>query len=47
MKIEIDIIAENINRKELMSKINDAIDEETTKICSVNISYSECNEDEN
>ena len=42
MKLEIEIEAENINRKELVAKIIEAIDEETTDICSVEISYSDC-----
>jgi hypothetical protein len=46
MRLEIEIEAENINRKELVEKINEAIDEETTDISSVEISYANCdNED--
>jgi hypothetical protein len=46
MKLEIEIIAEDINRKELVEKINQAIDEETADIHSVEILYSECDEDD-
>lgn len=46
MKFEIEVVAENINRKELVARINEAIDEEATDIQSVEISYSECNEDD-
>lgn len=46
MKLGIEVEAENINRKELIAKINEVIDEETTDISSVEISYSDCeNED--
>jgi hypothetical protein len=41
MKLKIEIEAENINRKDLVAKIIEAIDEETTDICSVEISYSD------
>ncbi len=44
MKIEIEIKAEHIDWKELVTKINEAISEETTDISSVEISYSECDD---
>lgn len=46
MKIEIKIEAEHIDWKELMAKINEAISEETTDLSSIDISYSECDEDD-
>lgn len=45
MKIEIEIKAEHIDWKELVTKINDAIAEETTDISSVEIAYSEVDEE--
>lgn len=42
MKIKIEIEAEHIDWKELTTKINEAIAEETTDISSIDISYSEC-----
>lgn len=42
MKLEIEIDAEHIDWKSLITKINDAIDEETTDISSVEIKYSNC-----
>ena len=42
MKLEIEIEAVHIDWKELVTKINDAIDEETTEICSIEMSYSNC-----
>lgn len=44
MKIEIEIEAKSIDWKTLSTKINDAIDEETTDLSSLSISYSECDE---
>jgi hypothetical protein len=44
MKLEIEIKAEQIDWKSLMTKINEAIDEETTELSSVGISYSESDE---
>lgn len=44
MKLEIEIKAEQLDWKSLMTKINEAIDEETTNLFSVGISYSENDE---
>lgn len=44
MKFEIEIKAEQINWKELIAKINDAIQEETTELTSVGTSFSEDDE---
>ena len=44
MKIEIEIKADHIDWKELITKINETIAEEATDISLVEISYSECNE---
>ena len=41
MKLEIEIKAEHIDWKSLMTKINEAIEEETTELSSVDISFSE------
>jgi hypothetical protein len=42
MKLEIEINAEHIDWKSLITKLNDAIDEETTDISSVEMTYSNC-----
>lgn len=42
MKLKIEIEAEHIDWKTLVTKINEAIDEETTDICSIEMSYSDC-----
>lgn len=42
MKLEIEIKAEHIDWKSLMTKINDAIDEESTDVSSVEMTYSNC-----
>jgi hypothetical protein len=44
MKLEIEIKAEHIDWKSLMTKINDAIDEESTDVSSVEMIYSNCEE---
>lgn len=46
MKLEISVTAENINRGDLISKIDDAIEEETTDVTSINISFTECDKEE-
>lgn len=46
MKIEIEVKAEHIDWKELVAKINEAIAEETTDISSVEMSFSECDEND-
>ena len=46
MKIEIEVKAEHIDWKELAAKINEAIAEEATDISSVEMSYSECDEND-
>ena len=42
MKLEIEIKADHIDWKSLVTKIIEAIDEETTDIRSVELSYSDC-----
>lgn len=42
MKLEIEITAEHIDWKSLMTKINEAIDEEATDVSSVEMTYSNC-----
>ena len=44
MKLLIEIKAEQIDWKPLMAKINNAIDEETTELSSVEVNYSESDE---
>lgn len=46
MRLEIEIKADQINWKELIVKINEAIEEETTELSSVGMSFSEDNETE-
>lgn len=46
MKIEIEIKADHIDWKNLIAKINDAVDEESTDIESVEVSYSGCCDNE-
>lgn len=43
-KLEIEITADHIDWKELVEKVNEAIKEDTTDVCSVEISYSQCEE---
>lgn len=45
MKIEIEIEADHIDWKELITKINDAISEEATDVSSVKLEFSECGEE--
>ena len=45
-KLEIEIKADHIDWKEIVENINEAIKENTTDICSVEISYSSCDEEE-
>jgi hypothetical protein len=44
MKFDIEINADQIDWKELTAKINDAIEEETTKLTSVRMSRQEGDE---
>lgn len=48
MKLKIEIEAAHIDWKELISKINEAVDEEVTDLCCTKMSYSDCEpEDDN
>jgi predicted transglutaminase-like protease len=42
MKLEIEVEADHIDWKSLVTKINEAIDEETEDVCSIEMSYSDC-----
>lgn len=44
-KLEIEVKADHIDWKELFENINEAIKENTTDVSSVEISYSECDEE--
>jgi hypothetical protein len=44
MKLEIEIKAEQMDWKSLITKINEAIEEETTNLSSVGLSFSEDDE---
>lgn len=44
MKLEIEIKAEQIDWKALVTKINEAIEEETTELTSVGVSFTERDE---
>lgn len=46
MKLEIEIKADHIDWKALLAKVNEAIEEETTELSSVEISYSESEEED-
>jgi hypothetical protein len=42
MKLEIEVEADHIDWKALVTKINKVIDEETTDLCSIEMLYSDC-----
>lgn len=45
-KLEIEIVAEHIDWKELIERVNEAIKEDTTDVSSVEIEFSVCEEEE-